>query len=193
MLDDTLKHYPDGEIHLDIDPSSRPHRCRVYPVPRTQLSCFKEELDRLVGIGVLSLTGRSTWINGSFIIPKKDNTVRWVSDFRAFNKTLRHKVYPISCIQDILSQRSVYSFLTKMDISMQYYTFVLDEASKDLCTIAAPFGLYRYNCLPMEISQSSDIAQEIMEQLLCGINDLEVYIDNITCFSNEFKAHLILI
>ena len=80
-----------------------------------------------------------------------------------------------------------------MDISMQYYTFVLDKASKDLCTIATPFGLYRYNCLPMGISQYLDIAQGIMEQVLRSIHNLKDYIDDSACFSNEFKAHLILI
>ena len=193
MFDGVLKHYPDEEIHLDIDPSIRPHCCRAYPVPQTHLKRFKEELDRLIRIGVLSPQGRSTWISGSFIMPKKDNTVRWISNFCALNKALCRKVYPIPCIQDILSQRSGYKFLTKMDISMQYYTFVLDEASKDLCTIATPFGLYRYNRLPMGISQSPDSAQEVMEQILRNIDDLEVYIDDIACFSNTYDDHMLLI
>ena len=73
---------------------------------------------------------------------------------------------------------------------MQYYTFELDEASKDLCTIATPFGLYRYARLPMVILQSPDIAQEVMEAVLTGIPDLEVYIADIACFSNTFDHHI---
>ena len=77
---------------------------------------------------------------------------------------------------------------------MQYYTFVLDKASKDLCTtIATSCGLSCYNCLPMGISQSPDMVPEMMEHVLHSIHDLEVFIDDITCFSNKVKAHLILI
>ena len=103
MFDGKLRHYPDEEIHLGIDPTIHPNGCRVYPVPQSQLNCFNDKLNCLVGIGVLSPTYCSTWISGSFVIPKKDNTVRWISDFRALNKALHCKVYPIPCIQDILS------------------------------------------------------------------------------------------
>lgn len=193
VFDGKLKVYPDELIHLDIDPTIQPHRSRAYPIPRSQLRIFKQELDRLVKIGVLSPCGRSTWISGSFIIPKKDKTVRWISDFRALNKALKRKVYPIPRIQDILSRRSGYKFLTKLDISMQYYTFELDDASKDLCTIATPFGLYRYNRLPMGVSQSPDIAQEVMEHVLRDIENIEIYIDDIACFSNSFEEHITLL
>lgn len=193
LFDGKLKVFPNEKIHLDIDPTVAPHRARTYPVPRTQLDVFKKELDRLEQEGVLSKTGRSEWIAGSFIIPKKDGSVRWISDFRALNKAIKRKAYPIPRIGDILSRRTGYKFLTKLDISMQYYTFELDDESKNLCVIATPFGLYRYNRLPMGLSISPDAAQEIMERVLSDIKDIEIYIDDIACFSNSWDDHLALL
>ena len=151
---------------------------------------FKTELERLCQAGVLQRWGPSEWLSPTFVIPKKDGRVRWVSDFCALNKVIKCKVYNLPRIQDILCSCTGYQFFSKLDISMQYYTFELDEASKNLCVICTPFGNYWYNCLPMGVKQSPDIAQEIMESLFCDLPETDVYIDDVGVFSNSWKEHL---
>ena len=73
---------------------------------------------------------------------------------------------------------------------MQYFTFELDSESQKLCVISTPFGLYKYKHLPMGIKQSSDIAQEVMENLFRDLDDVEIYIDDIGCFSSTFTKHI---
>jgi len=43
--------------------------------------CLKAEVERLVKIGVLKKVNRSEWAAPTFIIPKKDGSVRCISDF----------------------------------------------------------------------------------------------------------------
>ena len=193
LFDGNLRKFTDEQIHLDVDPTVPSKRSRPYTVPFRQRDIFRRELDRLVSIGVLEKCGRADWVSGTFCIPKKDGRIRWVSDFRALNKAIKRKFYPLPKIQEILQRRKGYKFLSKMDLSMQYYTFELDDESAELCTIATPFGLYRYRRLPMGVSASPDIAQEIMERVLGHLEELEIYLDDLAAFSDTWEDHLILL
>ena len=114
----------------------------------------------------------------------------WVTDFCGLNKLIKHKVYTLPKIQDILNRRLGYTYFTKLDISMQYYAFELDDASKELvCTICTPFGNYR-NRLAIGINQSPDIAQEIMEDHFRQLDEVDVYIDDVGVYNDSWEQHL---
>jgi hypothetical protein len=75
----------------------------------------------------------------------------------------------------ILHKCSGYKFFTKLDFSMQYYTFELDEENQNLCITITPFVKYNYLRLPMGLTCSPDIVQAIMENVFSDIEDADVY------------------
>jgi hypothetical protein len=175
-------------MHLDVDPQDRKRLRyqRPYLIPQVNCTTFKQELDCLVTIGVLQKEeGLSTHAAPIFLVPKHDGTVRWVSDFRELNKIIRRWIFPLPKINEILCKRKGYTFFTKLDISMQFYAFELDKESQDLCIISTPFGNYRYLHAPMGVKQTPDFAQQVMEDVLCDIEEIEAYIDDVSVFTGE--------
>ncbi|KAL7460641.1 hypothetical protein ACHAXS_001087, partial [Conticribra weissflogii] len=126
-------------------------------------------------------------------IPKKDGRVCQITDLRLLNKAIICKQYPLPIITDMLNCISGYKFFTKLDISMQYYTFELDEPSQELCIIVTPFGKYKYICLPMGLKCTPDFFQKVMEEVLCDVEDTSVYLDDVGAFLFTWEHHILLL
>jgi hypothetical protein len=85
-----------------MDPNCKSIHERAYAVPRSveqQLQQSKE-IVRLVDIGVLEEDYSSEWASLSFSIPKKNGTIRVVTDFRKLNLLLKRRASPISYSKD---------------------------------------------------------------------------------------------
>jgi hypothetical protein len=87
-----------------MDPNCKPIHAHAYTVPRSveqQLQQCKE-IVRLVDIGVLEYDYSSEWAScsSSFAIPKKNGTIRVVTDFRKLNLLLKRRMSPISYSKD---------------------------------------------------------------------------------------------
>ena len=74
--------------------------------------------------------------------------------------------------------------MTKIDLSIMFYSFELTDRAKDLTTISTPFGLFRYTRAPMGLRNSPAFAQAAIEHCLEGTPDVCAYIDDITIWSN---------
>ena len=136
----------------------------------------------------------SEWAFPSFIIPKKDGRVHLVSDFRRLNRLLRKSKYFLPNIPTIMQKRAGFRFITKIDISMGFYTFALTPESQSLCVIVTPFGLYKYLRLPMGIANSPDFFQSVMHPLFDDMSAVECFIDDIAIFTKgSFLEHLTIL
>jgi hypothetical protein len=99
------------------------------------------------------------WASPLFIIPKKNRTVCFLSNFWEVNKRLIRKPFPIPKISTVLQELEGFTFAMALDLNMGYYTIRLDPDASRICTIIFPWGKYSYKRLPMGIAGSPEIIQ----------------------------------
>ena len=191
LFDGTLGKWNQDPIKLELKEGATPYHARPFPIPKCHAETLKMEVERLVEIGVLKKVNRSEWAAPSFIIPKKDGTVRFINDFRELNKRIKRKPYPIPNIQDMLLNLEGFQYATSLDLNMGYYHIELCPDSKKLCTLVFPFGKYEMQRLPMGLCNSPDIFQEKMSELFDGLEFVRTYIDDLLCLTKgSFEDHL---
>ncbi len=148
-------------------------------------------MERLCKLRVLERQSASEWALPSFIIPKKDKTVCFLSDFWEVNKRLVRKAFPISKISTVLQEKEGFSFEPALDLNMGYYTIRLDPDASKICTIKIPWGKYSYKQLPMGIAGSPDIFQGKMLKLMESLEYVRAYLDDLLCISElSLEDHL---
>jgi hypothetical protein len=89
---------------------AKPHHGRPYPIPQIHKATLLEEINRLMGIGVLKRQSSSQWASPTFIIPKKDMTVRTITDFWELNKRIVRRPYPIPKISSTLQELEGFTY-----------------------------------------------------------------------------------
>eukprot|EP00956_Cyclotella_meneghiniana_P023844 scaffold47065_cov41-Cyclotella_meneghiniana.AAC.1 len=142
-------------------------------------------------IGVIIRQPESEWASPSFILPKPDQTVRFVSDFREVNKRIVGKPFPIPKISTIMQELEGFTFATSLDLNMGYYHIRLDSDAQKICTIIFPWGKYSYLRLPMGVAGSPDIFQAKMTELMSALEFVRAYIDDLLRITKEsYEDHL---
>jgi len=179
LFDGSLGHWKDKLYDIKLKEGAQPYHARAYPIPRVHETTLRMEVDRLCQLGVLKRVNRSEWGAPTFIIPKKDGTVRFISDFRQLNQRIKRQPHPIPKIQDLLLKLEGFTYATSLDLNMGYYHIELTPNSKRLCTIVLPWGKYEYQRLPMGLCNSPDIFQEKMSVLMEGLEFVRTYIDDV--------------
>jgi len=191
LFDGTLGTWRTAPVDLELKPGAKPYHAKPYPVPRVHEKVFRDEVERLCKIGVLRKVNDSKWGAPTFIQPKKNKTVRFLSDFRELNKLIKRKPFPIPKIQDMLQKLEGFTYATSLDLNMGYYHIRLTPEASRLCTIVLPWGKYSYNSLPMGVCNSPDIFQEKISELFQGFEYVRAYIDDVLLVSSsDWNDHL---
>ncbi len=144
LFDGTLGDWNLPPVSFELKEGMKPYYGGTYPILHKHKAVLMKENTRLCDIGVLVWQPSSRWALPTFIIPKKDSTVCYVSDFRELTKRIVRKSYPIPKNQYDTTGARRFTYATALDLNMGYYTIRLNPTASEMCTIIFPWGKYSY-------------------------------------------------
>ena len=90
----------------------------TFTVSQKHLKIMKDEVNRLIELGVLRQANDSEWSAPSFGIPKKDNTIHFVSDFTGLSKHVVRHPFLLPSIQETILTMIKFTYCTTLDMNM---------------------------------------------------------------------------
>ena len=128
----------------------------------------------------------------AFLVRKKDDTYRFVVDYKRLNLITIKDSSPLPNMEDTLRKLGHgYKFFSKLDLKSGFYQIPIRKADQAKTGFITPFGLFQFNVLPMGLKNSPPTFQKVMSNTLQACRQFAlVYLDDIIVFSKSYEEHL---
>jgi len=105
------------------------------------------------------------------------------------NKAIVTTTYPIPRIDDLIVKMKNARYFTSLDLKCAYLQLTLHQDSRDLTSFITHKGLYRFLRVPYGLCSAPGAFQRLMEEVLEGIKNVVVYLDDVIVFGKTETEH----
>lgn len=188
---DELGSFNKFKVTLQLKENSVPKFFKPRTVPFALRDKVEQELERLVGLGILVSINHSEYATPIVPVLKENGQVRIAGDFSVtLNKDLVIEKYPLPRIEEVFAKIGGGELYSKIDLKNAYNQFIFEESSQQLTAINTHKGLYKYTRLVYGLANAPAIFQKSMETLLAGIDGVSVWLDDICITGPDRNSHI---
>ncbi|CAI4220462.1 unnamed protein product, partial [Auanema sp. JU1783] len=125
------------------------------------------------------------------LVKKKDDTFRFVIDFRALNSITRKQTYVIPTISDIVDLAAGAMYFSNFDLVSGFFQIPLKKSDRHLTAFTTNSGTYQYRRMPMGLCGAPHTFQTAVRYLQSKCKcRLFVYLDDLLIISEQADQHL---
>lgn len=188
VFSDELGCFTIFEIKLPVKSDVKPVFFKSRPVPFAIRDKVNNELDRLVGLGILKPVNYSEYASPIVPVLKRDGSIRICADYSVtINKQLLVEKYPLPTAQELFTKLHGGKEFSKLDLSMAYNQLKIHEGSQNLTCINTPRGLLNYTRLIFGLASAPSIFQRVIESIVGNMDGVLVFQDDV-CITGTNKA-----
>ena len=175
-------------VHLDVKPGAIPVVCLPHHVPHAVQPKLKEELDRMVKLGVirkLDINEASDWVHAIVIVIKPNGKLRVCLDPRTLNSVLQHNIHNAKRFIDIISKVKHFKHVSKIDTDSRFWTLPLDPSSQLLTTFDTSLGRFCFMKLPFRLCESQYFFQYYMDLNFENLTNAHIIADDVLIVGSD--------
>ena len=152
---------------------------------------MKEEIQKKLSVGFISVVQYPEWLANVVPIPKKDNKVRVCVDFRNLNKASPKDDFPLSHIDMLVDSTTGHAMLSLMDGFSGYNQIMMALEGSEKTSFITEWGTYCYRVMSFGLKNVGATYQRAATTLFHDMmhKEVEVYVDDMIMKSRDRADH----
>lgn len=176
--------FPDVDIG-----DATPIKQHLYRLNPNKLKYLRKEVEYMLKHGIIEHS-QSEWSSPCILVPKKDRTYCFCTDFRKVNLVTKTDSYPIPRVEDCIDRIGNAKYISKLDLLKGYWQVPLTPRANEISAFVTPEGYYQYMVMPFGMKSSPATFQHMINKITANFEGCEAYIDDVVVFGNTWKQHL---
>ncbi|RWS19871.1 Pol polyprotein-like protein, partial [Leptotrombidium deliense] len=192
FVKDTKKLTHTTRIEMTIDTGDEmPIYKHPYKVSESERTIIENQVKEMLEANVIEPSS-GPWAMPVVLVKKKNGKWRFCVDYRALNSITKKDVFPLPCIDIILSALKGATYYSTLDLISGYWQIRVREEDREKTAFITMNGLYKFKVMPFGLANAPAVFQRLMNSILSDLifNICLVYLDDIIIFSNSFHDHL---
>ena len=173
--------------HLPILPHARPVKQKLRRLHLRWSLQVKEEIQKQLSVGFLSVIEYPEWLGNVIPVPKKDGKVKVCVDFRDLNKASPKDDFPLPHIDMLVDSTTWHPMLSFMDGFSRYNQILMAPEDMEKTSFINKWGTYCYRVMPFGLKNAGATYQRAATTLFHDMmhRDVEVYVDDMIVKSRD--------
>lgn len=167
----------------------KPIKQHPYRLNPSKLEKVNEEIQYMLDNDIIE-PSQSSWSSPIVMVPKPDGSQRFCIDYRKVNAVTKTDSYPIPRLEDCIDKVGNAEYVTKIDLLKGYWQVPLTDRAKEISAFVTPGGLYQCKVMPFGMKNAPATFQRLTNQMIAGLDNCVVYIDDILVYSDTWDDHI---
>jgi hypothetical protein len=162
------------------------HQAR-YRLNPNYVTIVKQDINKLLVVGLIKYIEEATWLSPIVIIPKKNGKLRIYIDFRKLNVATKKDPYPLPFTNEVLNTITRYEAYSFLDAYSRYHQISI--APKDIYKIAfvINWGAFIWKVMSFGVKNGPPTYQKAMTKAFREYLDslVKIFLDYFTMYHME--------